>query len=366
MKQVYFFGAGFSKEVGYPLTHELLNEIKKETSNADVVTQDVRNRFEKFRNSAEGPLSVILKSLNPELVLTVPDLLSATLEEKDLKTWEDIKKDPKNAEDINKWWIHPLRHELVAGELAKLDFQLLVDHFFSMKHAEDVQPQFNERRAYVHNAMANLEDGDIVITINWDTVVERTLMEQGKWQPGDGYSFHVDIECGPQWNPQPIPDDLKKPSKVKVLKLHGSVGWFSRNNNSIYLRYANFLQYLSIRGQEIRDKGELNIGPHTNFIIICPSYLKKFENSLIQSIWDQAEEAILTADQIIVVGYSLPPADIAVRVLLNPLRRRISKKSVIVKVVDSKKATLERWRDFLGIDDKDLIEKKATEFFTEK
>lgn len=369
MKQVYFFGSGFSKEAGYPLTHKLLNEIKKETSSADVATQDAWMRFENFRNSAEGPLSAVLRNINPELVLTVPDLLSATLDEEDQQKWKDIKENPESADKINNWWDHSLRKALVAGEKAKHDFQHLIDHFFSMKHAEDAQPQFRERRAYVHNvhnAVANLKDGDIVITTNWDTAVERTLMEQGKWQPGDGYFFPVDIECDQQWNPQPLPDDLKKPSKVKVLKLHGSVGWFSRNNNhGIYLRYENYLQYLSPQRQGIRDKNDTRIGSHTNFIFVVPSYLKKLENLIIQSIWDQAAQAIISADQIIVVGYSLPPADIAVRVLLNPLRRRISRNSVIVKVVDPNKATQKHWRDFLGTN-VEVIEKEAKEFFTEK
>lgn len=367
MKQVYFFGAGFSKEAGYPLTCELLNEIKNEISSADVATQDARKRFENFRNLAEGPLSAVLRNINPELVLTVPDLLSATLDEEDQQKWKELKENPESADNVNKWWDHPLRETLVAGEKAKHDFQHLIDHFFSVKHAEDAQPQFMERRAYVHNAVANLKDGDIVITTNWDTVIERALMEQGKWQLLDGYSFLVDIECGPQWNPQPLPDDFKKPSKVKVLKLHGSVGWFSHNNNhDIYLRYDNFLQYLSLRGQEIRDKNAPNIGSHTKYIITGPSYLKKFENSVIQSIWEQAAQAIISADQIIIVGYSLPYADIAVRVLLNPLRQRISRNSVIVKVVDPNKSTQKHWQDFLGINVDDVIGKKAEEFFAKK
>ncbi len=46
-------------------------------------------------------------------------------------------------------------------------------------------------------------------------------------------------------------------------------------------------------------------------------------------------EAINSAEKITIVGYSLPLADIAVRVLLNPLRRRISEGSVKVIIMDS-------------------------------
>lgn len=54
------------------------------------------------------------------------------------------------------------------------------------------------------------------------------------------------------------------------------------------------------------------------------------------------------ADEVVVVGPSLPTAEVAVRALLNPLRFRLGKEQVQVRVVDPSKATLERWREFLG------------------
>ncbi len=228
MKQVYFFGAGACVGAGYPPTQSLLDEIDKEVHGVKSDIQEVWNRFNKIRHSTKGPLKLVLESPNPELVLTVPDILDSALNEGDLNALNNITKymkstDQKYIEEMNKWWNHPQRDELTAGRLAKLDFQRLVDHFFSMKHAGDDQTGSEKKRRYIYNAIKKLKDGDIVITTNWDTVAERTLMEQGKWLPNDGYGFRVDIEKGPtSGTSRPLPDDLKKPSQVKVLKLHGS------------------------------------------------------------------------------------------------------------------------------------------------
>lgn len=368
MKQVYFFGSGASVHAGYPLTQNLFDEIKRNI-HSDVTIQEAWERFEKFRHSANGQLKSVLESSNPELILTVPDLLVATLKENDLNRWKKLKKawhsgNQQIIEELNKEWSDPRRKHLFEGELAKRDFQLLVDHFFSMKHANDDHQNPRERRTYIHNMMANLHEGDVVITTNWDTIVKRTLMEQKKWLPRDGYGFLVGIESAPAWRPQPLPDNWKKPSQVKVLKLHGSIGWFSHDddNNGIYFRYPKYLQNLRPNGKVIRDKNEPNTGHHENFVLIGFSYLKQLEGTIIQSIWDQALEGITTANEVTIVGYSLPSADVAVRMLLNPLRRRIFEGLVKVKVVDTNKNTLERWGTFLGAK-VEIIQEKAENFF---
>jgi hypothetical protein len=374
MRQVYFIGSGFSIDVGYPSNKKLLDKIGEEArDNREVRVRHAWNRFEgwveKFRHSEGSPIRAIFESSNPELILTIPDLLVATLEENDLNIFEDLREarsrnDESAIHEINMRWEHPLREKLTECQLVIEDFQLLLDYFFSYKHCRDSKLTSTEKWGYVHNGMKVLEEGDIVITTNWDTIAERTLMEQRKWFPSDGYGFQVNILCGPEFNPQPLPYDLTKPSQVKVLKLHGSIGWCSLDdNNSICLRSANYLQHLHPEGMVIWDVNEQNaVGSHENFVFVGPSYLKKLKGPIIQSIWQQATEAISTAEQVAIVGYSLPYADISVRVLLNVLQKRLSEGSVKVKVVDPDKSILNWWRDFLG-PKMEPIKEKAEEFF---
>ncbi|HHT9137938.1 MAG TPA: hypothetical protein ACFYEK_11955, partial [Candidatus Wunengus sp. YC60] len=125
---------------------------------------------------------------------------------------------------------------------------------------------------------------------------------------------------------------------------------------------SNYLQYLRPNGKDIRDKNVPNTGYHEDFVLIGFSYLKQLEGTIIQSIWDQASEAITNAGTVTIVGYSLPLSDVAVRTLLNPLRRRISEGLVKVKVVDTNKTTLGRWGTFLGVK-YEITPNKAEEFF---
>ena len=68
----------------------------------------------------------------------------------------------------------------------------------------------------------------------------------------------------------------------------------------------------------------------------------------MQRIWHEAQAALIRADEIRIVGASLPFADIAVRVLLNPLRFRAEEGAVKIEVHNPDKKTHITWKDFLG------------------
>jgi hypothetical protein len=55
----------------------------------------------------------------------------------------------------------------------------------------DAEPDAGSRRAYLQGELAFVRDGDVIITTNYDTLAERTLMEEGRWSPGDGYGHHA-------------------------------------------------------------------------------------------------------------------------------------------------------------------------------
>lgn len=360
MSKVVFLGAGASVDADYPLTTALLGAMEERLEHS-LMANEKRDweTFSAFRQNASGRLATVLQSPNPELILTVPDLLEATLNEADQDTWRQLKDVADSSDEdsaaINAWWDDPDRKALYQGYQAKLAFQRLADGFFSYNHARDSQDGQDGKRAYLHNALDSLEPGDTVITANWDTLAERTLMEAGKWFPTDGYGFAVPIEIPASRRPPQPPAPLPGKSDVKVLKLHGSTGWFRRfdagGSGDLYLRDANFLQYLTPPGiHRIRDRNAPpdGSGPDLNPVIIVPSYLKQLDDATLQSIWIQAATALNNADEVTFVGYSLPAADAAIRVLINPLRQRLTQGAVSVSVVDPNKATLTRWTDCLG------------------
>ncbi len=381
MATVIFLGAGASVDAGYPPTANLLAEIKSTFENSSFSNErEDWKQFEKVRKNATGIARLILHSSNPEIVLTLPDLAEATYENEDREKWKRAKEAlrqeqlPLAIRIQKKWYDSRNRQHLSAITNAKLHFQRIAQSFFLHKNFKDKldEEAGQKRRAYLAKILSWLKHGDSVITTNWDILAERCLLEQNKWSPADGYGFPVGLLLSPD-NPTAL-ERANEPSHVRVLKLHGSAGWFRMMNNeaaggNMYLRAAQYLEYLtpgSCVGR-LRDRNEPNPGhgPDMNPVIMFPSFLKQLDDPVLQSILAQAAHVLNGASSVYFIGYSLPSADVAVRVLLNPLRFRLSKGDVSVTVVNPRKADIETWRRFIGAG-ADFVEAKANEFALRK
>ncbi|MBI4442101.1 MAG: hypothetical protein HY649_01855 [Acidobacteria bacterium] len=183
------------------------------------------------------------------------------------------------------------------------------DFFWSLRSKD--APGYS---AFAKNRVA---PGDVILTFNYDSALERQLKLAEKWEVWDGYGF-------------PIGEKTAASSKVKVLKLHGSVNWqglqfggFTEGAQRvddvlgtrpvIWGRDFKFLGY----PEGINDPLVPETGTYRNAFILL-TYSKKFyfETSFGKewvpfwdSIWNQAEDALRKADEILMFGYSLPAAD---------------------------------------------------------
>jgi hypothetical protein len=68
----------------------------------------------------------------------------------------------------------------------------------------------------------------------------------------------------------------------------------------------------------------------------------------LRDIWSQAGDALASADQVDIHGYSLPASDGAARALFNQLRIRLRDGRTHVHVHDPNDAVRKNWRAFLG------------------
>src|SRR5208337_3128492 len=117
-------------------------------------------------------------------------------------------------------------------------------HFFRWRHYFDSLERNRGLRDYLRNYLSQLSDGDRVITLNWDSATERSLAELGKWNPLDGYGFERNLLLNHGVEPEPLPAGCKKQkSAIKILKLHGSVGWHLTRDHRIYFSNPYFLQH---------------------------------------------------------------------------------------------------------------------------
>jgi hypothetical protein len=177
-----------------------------------------------------------------------------------------------------------------------------LEEFFDVKHNDDRTPDGHKRRDYLRGFLKAVSTGDVVITLNWDTTAERTLAELGRWNPTTGYGFPKPL-IGSSVGSRPVLLD----SPVRVLKLHGSFGWYRRSSG---LYFADAL--LDSFSPQLTDPNqpEPGLGPPENRLLLYPSFLKQVNDREMLRVWQQADRALREATQVRIVGYSLPEATV--------------------------------------------------------
>jgi hypothetical protein len=194
-----------------------------------------------------------------------------------------------------------------------------------------------------------LAQTDVVVSFNWDTILDRVLKNQGKyrWHPSWGYGKTVrqEFSYGTR-RPPPIP--RKYP---RLLKLHGSINWIASRTGA---------------GAKCVVSRDWQSGDKTTDVVMMPPKMIKPEvwgrrstanpealtggndsvsEDFYPAIWREAEEQLSRCRRLVFIGYSFPPADFAVG---NLLRRAISSMKVrtgyfpAVDIVDPNAAALAR------------------------
>jgi hypothetical protein len=351
---VLLLGAGASKCAGYPLASELVSEVKREAEATPLWNfTNAWKQWEESVKRSRGLLRLLLCNPNPEVVLSVPDLFDAAWNAEltqsfgvDARVQKGEFSSKEGSERVRKHVRSARRFQDLI--LAKARFRECLDWFFRFRHYEDSKVEKRGLRNYLRSHLSHLERGDIVITLNWDTTVERTLLEDRRWSPLDGYGFVKKLDQ------QPRAPKLA-PSEVTVLKLHGSVGWHRSRDKRLYFDSNHgFLKFLAIQTEcgaiHFHDPLEKTIvGPPRESLLAYPSFLKQLPGEEMQEIWRAASEAIFKADSVEVWGYSLPESDLAVRTILAPLRSRLRYHTIRrVRVHDPSGDVRARWKDLLG------------------
>jgi hypothetical protein len=194
--------------------------------------------------------------------------------------------------------------------------EALRDHFDSIRSAP----------APLYDKLARvLRQGDVVITFNYDLGVERALSAAGLWDIRTGYGFSI-VAAEPK-------------SLVEVLKLHGSTNWRA-------LLFGGKRGFFAVGGNALGDRPVLFFRPDLEYLgygdfvdprcagldsagslpaMIMPALPKTFHfatnfgeewKEFWNDLWSRAEQAIGNADELALIGYSLPSEDTRARAML--------------------------------------------------
>jgi len=190
---------------------------------------------------------------------------------------------------------------------------------------------------------------DVVITFNWDTILDRVLSNQTKyrWHPSWGYGRTVRKEFS--YSARNTPTIPKK--YIRYLKLHGSINWLAYKTNPEPRRVIARGWHPGARDGDVvmmppkmikpevwgrQAPGELAGGQGGN---------SELSEGFYPRLWAEAEGQISRCRRLVFIGYSFPPADFAVS---NMLRRAISTMKVAtgrfpdVDIVDPNSSELAR------------------------
>ena len=261
--RVFLMGAGASKACGLPLTNELLPTVLpslKTKSLRKRVTEFAKYLYPYFKSSwGNYP--------NLEELLSLMDV------------YVEFSSKIKSSHKFEPDEVEQLKNDLLGAITASLS---------------DLTEKINIERTQFFHLGKILRPGDAVVTFNWDLLVEKAL-----------------TEIGQDWN-----YELKE-GAISLLKPHGSIDWFDADSASIKKRLTSAV---------IEDIGKLRVfrkfrmprlaSPITP-IIVPPLVNKKWKYLEFNRIWRSTWRALRTANEIHVIGFSLPPEDLHVRFVIR-------------------------------------------------
>jgi hypothetical protein len=188
----------------------------------------------------------------------------------------------------------------------------------------------SEAHLYHRLATERIRPYDTIITFNYDIAVERELKRAKLWEVGGGYgrNFIINKEFAKQF-----------PSRVSVLKLHGSINWSELNDGITpgasvirdlmgprpVIWPPSGFQDLGYDGQ-MRDDQTAHIreSPSADPALKLGSR-KQFHTKtnfgpehrdFWDDLWGQAAAALSTSQKVVIIGYSMPKSDERARDLL--------------------------------------------------
>ncbi|RVG20628.1 SIR2 family protein [Sinorhizobium meliloti] len=330
--RVYFLGAGASVPDGYPVTAWLSCAVAAFLK----YYRDVKGRESRLEsyltsvyglNPAEIDSSAEMwdKYIDDELVFTssfnsampeIIDLLSML----DLAIFENASFGPGGDEKR--------RREFRGNELVRVRervVEALVTGFGRVQRSR--RRKHNGHHPVAESFVRRLSGDDVVVTTNWDTLVEEALRSNNSSAATD---YGVDlIRVSASGRPTE-----QVPAGPRVLKLHGSFSWLHCPCcKNLYSNRDLMVSPESARRWPL--DLECDCGAELVGVLITPTYLKNYQIPQLSEIWRKAQKSLEESAEWTFIGYSLPTDDLWIRgMLMRAFAIRRNKKDFpAIKVV---------------------------------
>ena len=186
-------------------------------------------------------------------------------------------------------------------ELRKVQAELLTEiaHWFhGLYEKAQSEPWLGSVTALIRREKAT------VISFNWDLILDHGLFD-GPIGPSM-YGLGASHKLGP-----------------RLLKPHGSLNWYL-GSQAQPIKETKKVKIHPGKGKKSevwaflppRDVQTSNERMYTPFIV-APTFLKDFRHPVSRELWRQCAEAISVAKRVIILGYSLPEADLQAKFIFR-------------------------------------------------
>src|SRR5579872_836355 len=330
----------------------------------------------------------------------VGPLISFLLHYRGVKA-QDVPRWKENIEDFMtsiEAEISELRNNKAQGDLNADDFAKGVSFASAFNNLAFIlasvvnEAQNGPSESLYRNLLDFCGPDDTFVTFNWDTLMDRALVDTGGWNPNDGYGLAFTAALDGVWKPK-VEGAAEFATNWKLLKLHGSTNWLVPSthvsfqtlehvssvplSDRIFLYWQSGLPYGTHKSRwrggyvqtcycyyppnipgsyfpieeiaaapghvfvRFMPKGIFapfdepdSPGIVASAVLITPVRQKKYEiyQTAINNLWTQATEFMKTSDKIVIIGYSFPATDTrALELIENGLAARPG--TVAVEVV---------------------------------
>lgn len=165
------------------------------------------------------------------------------------------------------------------------------------------------------------------VTFNYDVILDRCLINL----KGSSADFDVDYGlamANARCAKAPGFDAPRADRSILLLRTHGGLNWIRcRACRSIFTTVSQHKDIPEDLSCYACGKARMD------YILVHPSYLRSYDDPALQFVWGRTYEELRKAERWVLVGYSLPPADVHFRELLRDSLRDRNKKSTEVVLV---------------------------------
>ena len=298
-KTVFILGAGASRDSGAPLMNDFLDRARKLYGSGEC-GEKYRADFERVTGAISDLQKIHSKS---ELdIYNIEEIFAAFEMAKLINKFPEDR--IKNEEDI----------DLLIKSLKRVIYVTLDRSTpLTTENTNTLPPpsgSYGEFAGLIRTIMQKELKAPTIITFNYDLAIDYALFR---------YEFPINY-C--------FTSSESQVGEINLIKLHGSLNWFECKDKKSIIPYeieqekiqiSNFIRYHhgenyhfdiidKIKGNKISYKG-IDYNVKLDPFIIPPTWDKSIYHQELSTVWSQAALDLSIAENIYIIGYSLPITD---------------------------------------------------------